>query len=42
MESVVYLPVHPDVPPRDLERLGRAVRAFEAATYGTSFFKAFS
>jgi len=42
MESVVYLPVHPDVPPRDLERLGRAVCAFEAATYGTSFFKAFS
>jgi dTDP-4-amino-4,6-dideoxygalactose transaminase len=42
LEGVVYLPVHPDVPPRDLERLGRAVCAFEAATYGTSFFKAFS
>jgi dTDP-4-amino-4,6-dideoxygalactose transaminase len=42
MDSLVYLPAHPGVAKRDLERLGRAVCAFEAATYGESFFKAFS
>ncbi len=35
MQNVLYLPVYPEAPVRDIERLARAVETFEAAQPGT-------